>query len=312
MGIAILFPGQGSQEQSMGREIAENFSQAMDLWKKAEQISNLPLREIYWESGDDALMADTKSLQIALTVTNLSAWQVLAPKLNPSAVAGHSLGEFSAYVAAKVLDVDSVLNIVNIRGKLMAEADPDKIGAMAAVLKANEQTVKDAVEQIAKQTGETIIVANYNTPGQFVISGTKAAINEITPLLKELKARALPLAVSGAFHSPLMAKASAELNKYLSKLTWNKPQFPIYSNVTGTAITDGESLKELAQKQMTSSVLWINTIASQYNDGIRTWIEISPKAVVSKMVKPILDDKGLSDEISSSCLSKLDELANYE
>lgn len=291
---ALLFPGQGSQELGMGRDIAESSSEAMNLWKRAERISGLPLREIYWE-GDVEAMADTRNLQPALTVVNIALWQFLAPRLSASCVAGHSLGEYSALTAASVISPEEALEIVTVRGKLMAEADPDGKGAMAAVLKLPLETVRTIVADIAHETGEVLIIANYNTPGQFVISGTAVAVAEAQSLIKEHKGRAVPLPVSGAFHSPLMASPAQELEKVLNRITWRRPRIPIYCNVTGSAIIDGESLRDIMPRQMTSSVLWIGTITTQWRDGIRNWIEVGPKGVLSKMIKPILAEAGAEE-----------------
>jgi malonyl CoA-acyl carrier protein transacylase len=303
--IALIFPGQGSQEPGMGRDVAEAMPEAMDWWKKAERISGLPLRDVYWESDDAVLMADTRHLQPALTVVNVSLWMALASSVTPACAAGHSLGEYSALAAAGVLDAEAVLELVCLRGRLMAEADPDGRGGMAAVLKMPRQAVEALAVKVAEETGQVLRVANYNTPGQFVLSGDKAAVEAALPLVKEQKGRAMPLAVSGAFHSPLMAGAAAELNTTLSRLTWRKPRFAVYSNVTGQAVTDGESLKELASRQMTSSVLWIDTVANQYADGVRHWVEVGPKGVLSRMIKPIVDETGQDD-------IRVDSLGTFE
>lgn len=307
---ALLFPGQGSQEAGMGRDLAESSKDAMELWKSAERISNVPLREIYWE-GDTEAMANTRNLQPALTVVNMALYQFLAPHLSPACVAGHSLGEYSALVAAKVISPEDALNIVSIRGQLMAEADPEGKGAMAAILKMPLQTVRDLVDQVAKDTGETLIVANYNTPAQFVISGTKGAVAEAQSRVKELKGRAIPLAVSGAFHSPLMDKAAAELRRALNRVTWRRPQTPIFCNVTGTAIVDGESLGDIMPRQMTSSVMWIDTITNQYHSGVRQWIEIGPKGVLGKMVKPILSASNVADDYSTLSIGNMEQVEAF-
>ncbi len=285
---AILFPGQGSQESGMGRDLAESRKEAMDTWKQAERASGLELRAIYWE-GDDVAMADTRSLQPALTVVNLNLWRVLAGKVSPLATAGHSLGEYSSLAAAGVLGLPAVLELVSLRGRLMAEADPNGKGAMAAILKLSLPDAEDAVREVAESTGDMIGLANYNTPGQFVASGTKAAIAALQDAVKSRKGRALPLPVSGAFHSPLIREASAEMARALEKTSWASARFAVYPNVTGKATTDWRELKRSLLDQMTSSVRWIDTISAQYGGGIRNFVECGPKGVLSKMVKPILD-----------------------
>lgn len=285
--MALIFPGQGAQEKNMGRDLAEAHKGCMELWKAAEKYSHLPLREIYFESQDEKLMADTQYLQPALTVVNLSLWMVLSAKFKPACTAGHSLGEFSALAAAQVLSFSEVLELVSLRGRLMAEADPEGRGGMCAVIKLD----RDSVEEIAKVVrgqGELLLVANYNTPEQFVLSGTKEAIALAAPLVKERKGRLLPLAVSGAFHSPLMQSAAKSFSQAVDRYTWQKPKFGVYSNVTGQVITDGDSLRELCKQQMISSVLWVDTVQNQYQAGIKTWVELGPKAVLGKMVNSIL------------------------
>ena len=285
---AILFPGQGSQESGMGRDLAESSCEAMDAWKQAERASGLELRAIYWE-GDDKAMADTRALQPALTVVNINLWRVLSAKISPVATAGHSLGEYSSLVAAGVLPFGSALELVALRGRLMAEVDPEGKGTMAAILKLSLEDAESAVREVASSTGEMIGIANYNTPGQYVASGTKAAIAALQDAVKSRKGRALPLPVSGAFHSPLMSDAAKEMAKALENASWFPARFAVYPNVTGKATTDQRELKSLLLEQMTSSVRWIDTITAQYTDGVRNFVECGPKGVLSKMVKPILD-----------------------
>jgi [acyl-carrier-protein] S-malonyltransferase len=286
--MAILFPGQGSQEPGMGRDAAEALPQAMELWKKAERACGAPLREIYWESGDEGLMADTGNLQPALTVTNLSLWLALASRVRPACAAGHSLGEYSALAAAGVLAIDDLLGLVCLRGRLMAEADPEGRGGMAAVLKLSRAEAEELAAGVAAATGETLCVANYNTPAQFVISGAKAAIAAALAAVRERRGKAVPLAVSGAFHTPLLDAAAREFAGALRPLTWRAPRFAVYSNVTGAAVTDGESLRELAARQMNSAVLWMDVIAGQYRAGVRHWVEVGPGGRLSRMIAPIL------------------------
>lgn len=291
---AILFPGQGSQVTGMGRDAAEESREAMDLWKKAERLTGMDLRSIYWESDDATLMANTRSLQPALTVTTLSLWQALLPRLEqkgfkPVCTAGHSLGEYSALVCAGVLTAEAALEVVTLRGALMAEADPHGRGAMTAVLKLDQATVEAVVAEVrAEMAGETLLIANYNTPAQFVLSGTGETIAAASELVKARKGRAVLLPVSGAFHSPLMADAAKKLAVLLGKLSWATPRMPIYMNTLGVAATDKELIQREARVQMTSSVRWIETIGQQWTDGVRAFVEVGPKGVLSRMVSPIL------------------------
>ncbi|UZP67804.1 ACP S-malonyltransferase [Desulfovibrio mangrovi] len=308
--LAILFPGQGSQEPGMGKDLAEADAGIMNIWKKAESISGIDLRGIYWD-GDEAEMANTRNLQPALTVVNIALWSHVAGKAAPACAAGHSLGEFSALAAAEALSVDAVLETVSLRGRLMSEADPSGIGTMAAVLKLELADVEAVVKESAEAVGEMIRVANYNTPGQFVLSGTKAAIADAAERVKTRKGRAVPLAVSGAFHSPLMDEAAKELAAHMAKLSWNKPKFPVYCNVNGSPVADAASLKEIMPRQMTSSVMWIDTIRNQYGAGIRTFAEVGPKGVLGKMLGQILKPVADASEWSSVSVGNLEAAQAY-
>ncbi|MCQ2444103.1 MAG: ACP S-malonyltransferase [Mailhella sp.] len=294
---AILFPGQGAQAFGMGRALAESDSDIMDLWKKAEKISSLPLREIYWESDDNNLMAETRNLQPAITVVNTSLWLTSAGKVTPAAAAGHSLGEFSALAAAKVLDIDSVLELVSLRGRLMSEVDPDHLGTMCALIRVTQEQVEAVVKEIAEQSGKLVRLANKNTPVQFVISGHRDAVLEAAEKIKDAapRSKAVPLAVSGAFHTPMMAEAAAEFTRLLDSKDWHDAAFPIYCNVNGAPLTAAEELRSVMRRQMTSSVCWIETVANQWRDGVRRWIEFGPQGVLTRMVRPILTGEGAAD-----------------
>ncbi len=304
--LALLFPGQGAQELGMGRDLAEKSKDAMQIWKKAEQISNLPLREIYWD-GDDAAMADTRALQPALTVVNLSLWQAFSSRCKPMCTAGHSLGEYACLGASGALSFDSVLELVSLRGRLMAQADPNGDGAMAAIVKLDKDTVQSLVEECAQ--GDLLRIANYNTPAQFVVSGKSDAVSRILNVVKEHKGRAIPLKVTGAFHSPLMQEASAEFAPQLQKMNWQNPKFAIYCNVHGKAITNADELRKCMAEQMTSSVCWIDTMQNQWNDGARSFLEVGPKAVLSKMVAPCLS--GITDDVTTNCISNLEQINSW-
>ena len=294
---AILFPGQGAQASGMGRRLAEASSDIMDIWKKAESISGLPLREIYWESDDATLMAETRNLQPAITVVNLALWLSVADRLSPACAAGHSLGEFSALAAAGVLEMDKVLELVSLRGRLMADVDPEHIGTMCAMIRLSQEQVEAAAREVSESTGKLVRVANKNTPLQFVLSGHREAVEAAAEKLKaeNPRAKGFPLAVSGAFHTPMMAEASAEFSKLLDKQDWHDARFPIYSNINGEPLSDAEALHGAMRRQMTSSVCWVDTISNQWRDGVRRWVEFGPQGVLTRMVRPILVAADVAD-----------------
>ncbi|WP_018125998.1 ACP S-malonyltransferase [Desulfovibrio oxyclinae] len=287
--LAILFPGQGSQEKGMGRDAAEAVPEAMALWELAEKESGLPLRTIYWED-EDADMSDTRALQPALTVVNISLWLALKDKLTPACTAGHSLGEYASLAAAGVLSPEDAVRAVTLRGKLMAESGGAGHG-MAAVLKTRIGDVEGIVERAVEQTGAELRIANYNSPAQFVISGEAEALEAAQGMIKEIKGRAVPLPVSGAFHSPLIQEAADEFARFLDTLQWNSPAFPVYHNATASTESDPEVIREIMKKQMTSSVLWIQTLDAMWGDGMREFAEIGPKGVLFKLLKPNFKDR---------------------
>lgn len=303
MKTALLFPGQGAQDMGMGRALAERNPEIMELWKQAERISRIPLRGIYWESGEN--MDDTRRLQPALTVVNVSLWMELSRKVKPAGTAGHSLGEYSALVAASVLPVNKVLELVTLRGSLMASADSEGRGGMAAIVKLQQPQAEELIAAVRAECTESedvqLRIANYNTPVQFVASGTQKAVALLADKAKEFKGRAIPLAVSGAFHSPMMAEAAKEMGKALELCSFENPRFPVYCNVTGKAAYDADSVKALLLAQMTSSVRWIDTVRNMYADGMCCFMECGPKNILGKMVEPILS--GTAEEGSYTVTS---------
>jgi len=309
--LALLFSGQGSQINNMGREFAEASKDAMQLWLRAEKVSTLPLRAIYWE-GNEADMANTKALQPALTVVNINTWLFFESKCKPAATAGHSLGEFSSLFAAHVLSVEEVIQLTSLRGQLMAEADPHKNGAMAAILKLDLATLEDIVQKVITSTSKNLIIANYNTPAQLVISGDKIAVDAALVLTKEHKGKGIMLNVSGAFHSPLMNEAAHELSIALQKVTWKDAHFPIYSNIDGLAHTNAHDIKENMLKQMTSSVQWIKTMRQAWKDDICTFVEVGPKAILGKMIQPCLKELNVkSEDINIKFINSLQTASTF-
>lgn len=308
---ALLFSGQGSQEVGMGRDLAEKNQDIMELWKKAERISKIPLRGIYWEGGEN--MDDTRRLQPALTVVNFSLWMELSGRVKPEATAGHSLGEYASLAAAGALKFEDVLELVTLRGRLMAEADPDGVGAMAAIVKLDRAGAEELIDSVRSELNEepdkAVRIANYNTPAQFVASGSKKAIETLVGKAKEVKARAIQLAVSGAFHSPYMADAAKEMSIAINKADFSNPRFPIYCNASGKPAEDSAAVKAQLLKQMTSSVYWIDTIQNMYEAGLTNFVECSPKNVLGKMVGQILSPLADESAYSTRTVSGLEDMA---
>lgn len=304
--IAILFPGQGSQEKGMGRDVAEAHDWAMDLWKLAEDESGLPLREIYWD-GEDADMADTKALQPALTVTDLTLWRAAADHIKPMAAAGHSLGEYPALAAAGVLSPADAVKAVAVRGKLMAGCGCEGQG-MSAIVKLEQDAVAEIVDKAARETGDLLLIANYNSPAQFVVSGMLSALGVVGDLAREMKGRAIPLAVSGAFHSPLIGEAAKEFSGVLRKLAWSEPKIPVFLNVTAQPEADPAKLSEIMMKQMTSPVRWIKIMSNMYGGGARCFVEFGPKSVLSKLAGMNLKGKDGVQTKSIGTLERAQEI----
>lgn len=285
MSTAVIFPGQGSQEQGMGRYAAEQYGWAMALWETAEKESGLPLRDIYWE-GEAEDMADTRALQPALTATCISLWLTMKqvrPNLKVSALAGHSLGEYAALAAAGVLSPEEAIKATTLRGRLMAESGGNGHG-MAAIVKVAMEQVEQMVAQVAEETGKVLVVANYNSPAQFVVSGEKDALVALGEQVKQAKGRAIPLAVSGAFHSPLIEEAASEFKKLLETLSWKTPSIPVFFNSTAKPEKDSAAVAAIMAGQMTSSVYWVQIMQNMYAAGARKYIEVGPKNVLTKLV----------------------------
>ncbi|TVM34557.1 ACP S-malonyltransferase [Oceanidesulfovibrio marinus] len=288
---ALLFPGQGSQEPGMGRSLAEASSDVMDLWKKTESAAGAALREIYWD-GDAEAMAETRYLQPALTVVNISVFMALEPALEKNSVkammTGHSLGEFSALAAARVLSLEDVVNTVALRGRLMAEADPEGRGAMAAVLKLDQGAVEELVREVGDSTGKLLVLANRNSPSQYVVSGEAEAVDAMAQPVKERKGRLVKLPVSGAFHSPLMQEAANELAGFMKKLSWGAPRYPVYFNVTAGPESDPAAVMDIMCRQMISPVRYIEIVDGLWQAGARQFLELGPKTVLAKLTAACL------------------------
>ncbi|MFP4110015.1 MAG: ACP S-malonyltransferase [Desulfonatronovibrio sp.] len=308
---AILFPGQGSQEKGMGRDLAEKQSQSMDIWKMAEKISGHPLREIFWD-GTPKDMSRTEYLQPALTVASLNLWFFFKDSLSVQAVAGHSLGEYCALCASKVLGLEQTLKLVSLRGRLMAESGRDSSGAMAAILKLDQSRVEQLCSNQGRNTDQVLVIANYNTPRQFVVSGELEAVQAMEPLVSDARGRFVRLPVSGAFHTPLMEEAARELAGMMNKMDWKIPDCDIYFNSTAAREKNPEKIKKLMQKQMISPVYFIQLIENMEENRVKQYIEIGPKGVLSRMVPQILGPEKDAAAINLSNPDDGDKLISTE
>ena len=280
---AYIFPGQGAQFTGMGLDLYENSTLAQELFEKANKILGFPITDIMFEGTPEDLK-ETKVTQPAIFLHSVILAKTLGDNFKPDMVAGHSLGEFSALVAAGALTFEDGLRLVSQRAIAMQKACELKPSTMAAVLGLDD----DVVEKVCAMTDGIVVAANYNCPGQLVISGDIDAVNKACETLKEEGARrALVLPVGGAFHSPLMEPAREELAAAIANTTFSKPNCPIYQNVTARAITDENEIKANLISQLTAPVRWTQSVQQMIEDGATHFTEVGPGKVLQGLVKKI-------------------------
>lgn len=303
--IAFVFPGQGAQYIGMGMDFIEDNSELKNTLEQFDKENDTNLKKIMSEGPVEALK-ETKYTQPAILLHSIAAMKALQEKLNiqPDFVAGHSLGEFSALVANDVLTLKDAMYLVHKRGQFMIEANQGNDFAMAAIIGLDSQTIKDICTEADKV--DTVVAANFNTPQQVVISGSKAGVDKACELAKEQKAkRVMPLVVGGPFHSPLIKDAEKWLTEEMKDITFSETEIPVVANVDATPTTDTKQIKENLSKQVTSSVLWVDSVEKMIAEGVEIFIEFGPKNVVSGMIKKI---NRKPNRFNLDKLEKLDKL----
>lgn len=278
---AFVFPGQGAQFVGMGKDLYENSPEAKELFEKANEILGFRITDLMF-NGTDEDLKQTKVTQPAIFLHSV----ILAKSLNekPDMVAGHSLGEFSALVANGALSFEDGLRLVHARALAMQKACEATPSTMAAILGLPDETV----EKILAEIDEVVVPANYNCPGQIVISGSKEGIAIACEKLKAAGAkRALPLKVGGAFHSPIMEPARQELADAIKNTHFSKPSCPVYQNVNAKPVSDPEEIKQNLIDQLTASVRWTQTVQNMLADGASSFLEIGPGNVLQGLIKKV-------------------------
>lgn len=281
---AYVFPGQGSQYVGMGKDLYEQNALAKDLFDKANDILGYKITDIMFEGTDEDLK-QTKVTQPAVFLHSVISALCLGEEFKPDMVAGHSLGEFSALVAAGALDFEDGLRLVYARAMAMQACCEKVPGSMAAIINLPDETI----EQICSEIDGVVVPVNYNSPGQVVISGEENAVVEACKRLKEAGAkRALQLPVGGAYHSPLMEPARVELAAAIEKAEFHTPRCPIYQNVDAKPYTDPFKVKANLLEQLTSAVHWTQTVLNMKTDGMEDFVEFGPGQVLTGLIRRIL------------------------
>ena len=286
--IAFLFPGQGSQTVGMGRSLAENFPIAAETFAEADEALGFDLSRIFLDGPEDALKL-TENTQPAILAVSTAVWRVLAERgIEPALAAGHSLGEWSAHVAAGTMTFADALRAVKARGRAMQLAVPEGEGAMAAVLSLGAAAVAEACAEAAAETGLAVSPANFNTPEQTVISGAKAAIERAAELVKARGARkVVMLQVSAPFHCALMQPAQEEVARVLLGMSMQDPRLPVAANVSGALLTRADAVRHALIEQVTGTVRWVECVQALVGAGAEVFLEVGPGKVLSGLLRQI-------------------------
>ncbi|USK71606.1 ACP S-malonyltransferase [Peribacillus asahii] len=311
--IAFVFPGQGSQTVGMGQDIYQENERAQQTFQTADQKLDVALSNLIFHGPQEELTI-TYNAQPALLTTSYAFFTALTEAgITPDYTAGHSLGEYTALAAAGAMSFEDAVYTVRKRGEFMEQAVPNKQGSMAAILGMDRELLADITAEITETTGETVQLANINCPGQIVISGTRKGVETAMVQVKEKGAkRALPLDVSGPFHSALMKPAAEQLNEVLNKISIVQADIPVISNVTAEPITEPADIQEKLIEQLYSPVLWEDSVKKLLDLGVDTFVEVGPGKVLSGLIKKIDRSVNIYSVSSLETLAKTIEALKEE
>src|SRR5919202_650892 len=296
--LALVFPGQGSQYVGMGKALYEASAAARRVFHQADEALGFNLSQLCFEGPAEEL-EDTINAQPAILTVSMACLAAIREKVEsvgsnwqpPRFVAGHSLGEYTALVAAGVLDFADALRLVRERGRLMKEQGDNRPGGMAAVIGLDRQTLNQACEDASRETGGIVSVANANSPEQFVISGERGALDRAIDLIRERGARTVvPLRISIASHSPLMQQAASRLAEIIDRSPLREPQVPVVTNLAGQVRTSADHIRAELASQMVAPVEWVGSVREMAANGVDTFVEVGPGQVLSRLIKRISTD----------------------
>ncbi len=287
--IALVFPGQGSQQVGMGKNLFDNYPEAKTLFHRADEVLKFPLSRLCFEGPEEELRLTTNT-QPAILLHSVAAFEVFKQKgINYAYVAGHSLGEYSALVAAQALRLEDALQVVRQRGQFMQEAVPVGLGAMAAVFGLEKEPLMEVCRKA--QSGQVVEAANFNAPGQIVIAGHKEAVDRAIELAKQAGAkRAIPLPVSAPFHCRLMKPAQERLAQVIKGITINDLGKPLITNVDAKLVEKGSAVYDTLERQVSNPVRWDESMLILKNEGVDTFVEIGPGKVLSGLIRRIVTE----------------------